>query len=151
MLRSVIDDPAQFDFVASPLCRATETMDIVRREMGLPVDGYRTEERLREINRGDWQGFIFTELVAERPDIRAAYETDRWNVQAPGGESFAMLNARIAEWLGEVTRDTVVVAHGGPMRCIRGMILGLSQDEIFMLPSPQDKVLRIKGTDLRWL
>lgn len=151
VLRSAIPDPSCFDFVASPLCRATETMEIARREMGLPARGYRTDDRLREVHRGEWQGHIFTDLMCTRPEVRLAYQEDRWNARPPGGESFAMLSARVTAWLREVTRDTVVVAHGGPMRCIRGVLLLLAPDEIFALPSPQDQVLRIDGADLRWL
>src|SRR6185503_9842367 len=33
------------DYVASPLERACETMQIVRRELGLPPDAFRTDDR----------------------------------------------------------------------------------------------------------
>lgn len=151
VLRAAISDPTTFDFVTSPLCRATETMEIVRREMGLPPRDYRTDDRLREVHRGEWQGHILADLISQRPEVRAAYQNGRWNVQPPGGESPAMLNARVLEWLDEVRRDTVVVAHGGPMRCIRGALMSLDTEETLALPAPQDLVLRIKGTDLHWL
>ena len=44
------DRAAQFDYVASPLQRASETMQILRAEMGLDSRTYRTDDRLMEIN-----------------------------------------------------------------------------------------------------
>ncbi|MEO1066982.1 MAG: histidine phosphatase family protein, partial [Pseudomonadota bacterium] len=46
-LRDLID-PADFDFVASPLSRTRDTMEIVRRAMGLDPMTYAMDERLRE-------------------------------------------------------------------------------------------------------
>src|SRR5262245_23995278 len=40
------------DYVASPLMRARETMEIMRDELALPREGYRTDDRLCEIHYG---------------------------------------------------------------------------------------------------
>src|SRR6478752_5939874 len=45
-----------YDFVASPLGRARETMELARAAAGLPPDAYRIEDRLKEICFGDWEG-----------------------------------------------------------------------------------------------
>ena len=55
-LAELIADPADFDFVASPLGRTRETMELVRAAMGLEPHGYRTDPRLIEVHFGDWQG-----------------------------------------------------------------------------------------------
>ena len=55
-LAELIADPAGFDFVASPLGRTRETMELVRAAMGLPPQAYRTDPRLIEVHFGDWQG-----------------------------------------------------------------------------------------------
>ncbi|HZL86046.1 MAG TPA: histidine phosphatase family protein, partial [Candidatus Krumholzibacteria bacterium] len=47
------------DYVASPLVRARETMEIMRREIGLARDGYRSDDRLREIHYGHWEGELW--------------------------------------------------------------------------------------------
>ena len=47
-LAAAIGEAGAFDFVSSPLVRASETMEIVRREMGLDPKAYRTDLRLRE-------------------------------------------------------------------------------------------------------
>lgn len=152
-LAEVIADPDAFDFVSSPLVRASETMEIVRREMGLDPAAYRTDLRLREFNLGKWQGEIYDELVGKYPALAAARERDPWNFRYPGdsSESYAMLSERVLEWLAEVERDTVVTAHGGVGRCIRRHLLGLDERAGYMLDAPQDKVLRIDGGALEWI
>ncbi len=51
-LRMLVGDRVdQFDFVASPLSRTRETMQLARREMGLDPLAYRTDDRSRAILR----------------------------------------------------------------------------------------------------
>jgi broad specificity phosphatase PhoE len=141
----------ELDYVASPLGRARETMEIMRREMDLPAQSYRTDDRLREIHYGHWEGELWTELPAKDPQGLAAREADRWGWQPRGGESYRALSERVARWVGEIDRDVVVAAHGGVMRVLRGLLLGLEPAEIFLLDVPQDKVLIFEAGSARWL
>jgi broad specificity phosphatase PhoE len=152
-LAAIIDDPASFDYISSPLVRASETMEILRRELGLDPKGYRTDRRLMEYNLGDWQGFLYDDIARDFPELIAKQESDPWNFLYPGegGESFAMLSARILECIGEIDRDTIVTSHGGVSRCLRRHYLGLDEAAAFKLDVPQDKVLRIEGTELSWI
>ena len=52
MLADLIDDPARFRYIASPIGRTRETMNLVRLELGLPSHGYETDDRLKEISFG---------------------------------------------------------------------------------------------------
>ncbi len=144
-------EAANLDYVASPLLRARETMELMRAEMGLPPQGYRTDDRLREIHYGHWEGELWNELPARDPRGFAAREADKWGWRPTGGESYRDLSERIAGWLGEVDRDTVVAAHGGVMRVLRGLSLGLDHAAIFLLDVPQDKVLVVEAGRTRWL
>src|SRR5581483_1314115 len=45
---------AKMAYVSSPLNRARETMEIVRRGLGLDPQGYATDPRLMEISYGAW-------------------------------------------------------------------------------------------------
>src|SRR5262249_56210928 len=106
------------DYVASPLKRARETMELMRRQLGLPAYGYRTDERLREIHYGHWAGELWHALPTTDPAGFAAREADRWGWRPTGGESYRELSERVAHWLSEVDRDAVVAAHGGVMRVL---------------------------------
>ena len=58
---------------------------------------------------------------------------------------------RVAQWLAEAERDTVVVSHGGVSKVLRGLILRLGGGEIAQLDVPQDKVLLVTADGVRWL
>jgi probable phosphoglycerate mutase len=152
-LAKAVGDPAGFDFVSSPLSRATETMEIVRRALALDPTAFSTDPRLREINVGDYQGRLTHEVFGDRAAHAGALAEDRWGFVHPGegGESYAMLYARVCDWLESVKRDTVVTAHGGVMRCLRRFVEGLDAEATLQMPVPQDKVLVIRAGALDWL
>ena len=111
-------DHAELPFVTSPLSRARETMELVRRALGATREGYALEERLRELGFGRWEGMTLDEMAADNPEIFEARNLDKWGVPAPDGESYASLQARVQLWLGSLAQDAVVVAHGGTMRAL---------------------------------
>ena len=153
ILRERIADPDDFDFVASPLDRTRETMEIIREQNGLPREGYRTNPQLMEIHFGAWQGSTWDELkLKNEAEITARFD-DAWNMVAPGqgGESFSMLSDRAVAWLRGVTSDTVVVTHGGVNRCVRGYLEKLPVTDIPHLDVPQDKVLVIEDGKTNWV
>ncbi|MDA7948423.1 MAG: histidine phosphatase family protein [Hyphomicrobiaceae bacterium] len=149
-LREIITQPADFEFVASPLSRTRETMEIVRREMGLGVENFRTDPALKEINYGNWEGFTMAELEATDPDAVKMRAADKWNSNVHGGESYAMLSERARNWFQSVDRDSVIVSHGAFSRCLRGHILGLEQREIINLEVPQDRFFSIRQGQIDW-
>jgi broad specificity phosphatase PhoE len=118
-------DPAQFDFVASPLGRTRETMQIVRGELGLDPESYRTDDRLTEISFGKWEGFTLDELRRLSPAAVDEREADKWGFTPPEAESYRTMSLRVITWYRDLAHDSVVVAHGG---VLRGLLvqLGLS-------------------------
>jgi len=139
------------DYVASPLLRARQTMEIVRAELGLAPEGYRIDERLREIDYGHWEGQLWYELPRIDPQGFAARKADTWGWQPKGGESYRMLSRRIAPWLADMKRDAVVASHGGVSKAVRGLVLQLASAEIPHLEVPQDKVLLVRAGSIEWL
>jgi probable phosphoglycerate mutase len=142
---------ASLDFVSSPLLRSRETMEIIRRELTLPPQAYRVDQRLAEIDYGHWEGRFWTELPHTDPEGFAARKADTWGWQPAGGESYRMLSERVAGWLAGVTGDAVVASHGGVSRVLRGLVLQLEPPRIFALDVPQDKVLVVRSGSVEWL
>ena len=143
-------EAAAFDFVASPLERTRQTMEIARGAMGLDPSAYRLDPILKEITFGNWEGYTAPELEARWPDQVTAREGDKWGFVPPLGESYQMLSIRIEGWLSRLERDTVVVSHGGVCRVLRGLLLGLDSDTTPNLDVPQDRIFVWNGT-ARWL
>jgi probable phosphoglycerate mutase len=109
-------DPADLDFVSSPLARAIRTMELLRPALGLASDGYRIEPRLIELSFGDWEGSTIALLHQNDPVRISQREHDKWHFVPPGGESYEMVAARMRGWYDSLERDTVATAHGGTAR-----------------------------------
>jgi broad specificity phosphatase PhoE len=115
---------------ASDLARARQTLDVLLagRAEGPPV---RLDPDLRELNFGAWEGLTYADIAA-RPEGPAVLAGER---AAPGGESLADLTVRVRRFLDRLERDgvaggdgaTLVVAHGGPLRVLLCLLLGLPQ------------------------
>jgi probable phosphoglycerate mutase len=152
-LATLIGNGESFDFVASPMRRTRETMELMREAMGLDPSGYRTDPRLVEISFGDWQGFTFAELEAHAPGSTDGRRHAKWDFQPPGegAESYEMLLERIRPWLDALRQPTVCVTHGGVMRCFFRLVTGISKQEAASLEIPQDRLLRLEGRSLEWL
>lgn len=151
LLEKLGPEAEALDFVASPLARARETMEIARREMGLAPHAYRVDARLSEINYGHWEGQYWHELPTTDPEGFAARAADLWGWQPNDGESYSMLTDRVALWLADMKRDAIVASHGGVSRALRGIVLKLTSADIFQLEVPQDKILIIRDGTASWL
>lgn len=151
VLRALLPDIATADFVSSPLGRARETMELVRRELGLPPERYAIDDRIKELNYGHWEGMLQDDLALIDPHGLAKRSVDPFRWRPDNGESYADLLARVVEWQAGVSRDTVVASHGGVSRCLRAHLLGLDPSLIPDLESPQDRVLVITAGEMSWL
>ncbi|MEM8838464.1 MAG: histidine phosphatase family protein [Pseudomonadota bacterium] len=138
-------------FVASPMARAIETMEIVRHNLGLEPQDYALDDRLMELSFGAWEGQTLADLVVKEPDLWQARRADKWNFVPPEGESYEMLTQRVAAWLDAVKEPSVVVSHGGVNRALRALLTGDRSNEMASAPTPQDQIMIVTGNDIRWL
>jgi probable phosphoglycerate mutase len=104
---------------SSDLVRASETAGIVGGRIGLEP---RLDWRLREGNRGSWEGRLFADVAREEPEAFAAWMRagDEWRF--PGGESLRVPRQRVSACVGEI-RGTgelpaLAVSHGGSIRAM---------------------------------
>jgi probable phosphoglycerate mutase len=111
-------DKSQIPFVASPLLRARATMELVRGTLQLPAQDYATDDRLREIGYGRWEGFTLAEMHAADPVFFARRLADKWRVAPEGGETYEAVQQRMSDWYAHLEADIVVVAHGGTARAL---------------------------------
>jgi broad specificity phosphatase PhoE len=109
---------AEFHFIASPLLRARETMEILRTGLGNAPGGYAIDSRLAEMSFGRWEGLTYAEVRTRDPGVLRTRERDKWNFRPPEGESYAELFERVRHWYAGVTGDIIVSAHGGVARAL---------------------------------
>ncbi len=150
LLKTLVEAPEDWRLVASPLGRAMASARLVCAGLGLPEDAIETDPRLKEMAFGEWEGLTPAEIQARHPEAWAARDADRWHYPRPGGESYALLAARVGAFLREVQEDAIVVGHGGAGRVLRGLYGRLSEAEILALDEPQDAIFRLtQGTVAR--
>lgn len=151
-LRTICPLYEDLAYAASPMRRTRETMEILREAIGLHPEGYRLDERLIEITFGAWEGMTWKEVRRAEPQLAALRERDKWNYAPPGGgESYAMLVDRIRPVLDDLTRDTVVVAHGGVARAFLSVCCGISSRQAASMDIWQGRVLVFEGRNHRWV
>jgi broad specificity phosphatase PhoE len=102
---------------ASDLSRARETAEIVGARIGLEPT---LDARLREANRGDWEGQRFVDLEREQPEGYAAWLRAGLEFRFPGGESLLDQQERVTAACRDIHATgrlpALVVCHGGSIR-----------------------------------
>ena len=146
-----IPEAAGFDFVASPLGRARETMEIARAAMNLDPKAYAVDPRLVEITFGELEGFTYQDIENREPGWLKMRDANKWEFLPPGGESYRMLHDRIIAWLETVRVPLVVVAHGGVGRVLRAHLLGLDKSASVAESFPQDRVFLWRDGQGAWV
>ncbi len=138
-----IENLERFQFFASPLSRARETLEIIRERLGLPRRRFMIDDRLIEIDLGDWNGKTPAEINAEAPGAFDRREDDKWNFEIPGGESYAEAAARTREFLMTLKGPALIAGHGASGRVLRGYLQGLKRDDVAHLKAPQDIAFKL--------
>lgn len=120
----------------SPLRRTRETSEILRtsyeQSTGLKLPEVVFDERLVELDFGDWEGQTWEEVHKNTPDILASWGVDWVNQSPPNGETFKQQCLRCQSWMkdwsatlsGESNASMMVVSHGGSIRALICLCLG---------------------------
>ena len=99
---------------SSPLSRAMQTALPIAAELGLPLQ---TDDRLKEIHAGIFQGLLWTEIERQEPEFAARWTLQDPDFVIPGGESRRALaergRAAFEAIRAKGDRRAAVVAHGG--------------------------------------
>ena len=150
-LRKLVPDFAGLDYVASPMQRARETMEILRETLSLPREGYRLDERLKELTFGDWEGLTWKEVRKQEREQAQMRERDKWGFVPPRGESYRMLAERLRPVLESLLPDAVVVSHGGVARAILALVGAVKPAEAALFEIWQGKILAVNGGTATWI
>ncbi len=143
ILRGIIDISNPPRFVSSPLGRARATMDQALDALRLPPDEYTTDERLVEIDLGEWTGTLADHVKVHDRERWEARQRDKWNIPCPGGESLSMAARRAREWIESIDCETVAISHGVFGKVLRATYIGLPAEEISGLEGPHGSVFRL--------
>jgi probable phosphoglycerate mutase len=144
-------DPGRLPWHVSPLGRTMETAILARTAIGLEPLGFLTDERLKELTFGRWEGHTWHDLKKRERDLARARKADKWNFVPPGGESYALLARRIEPWLAEMPDEAVIVSHGGVARVLLTMMGGVPMAEAPFQDIRQGEILCLKMGSNAWI
>ena len=150
-LAKLVAQPGHLPWVVSPLGRTVETALLARTAIGIDPPGFMTDDRLKELTFGRWEGETWHDLKKRERDLARARKADKWNFVPPGGESYALLAKRIAPWLECAPDEAVVVSHGGVARVLLTMLAGVSPLEAPYQEIRQGEVLSLVSGRHAWI
>lgn len=116
--------PAEFAglaWITSPLKRAVETARL------LGADDAARDDRLVEMDWGEWEGRHLDDLRRELGDLMRAWEAKGLDFRAPGGETPRQVQQRLLPFLAEraaAGQGAVAVAHKGIIRAVYAQATG---------------------------
>jgi broad specificity phosphatase PhoE len=134
--------------VVSPLTRARQTMDYVRREFDWPDGRIEVAPAVLELAFGIWEGRYFHEMAADPTYPKDLISHFRWRPKE--GESYADGLDRVTQWIGRIDGPTVIVAHGAIGRCLIGLVSDLSPEDMIKVRTPQGAFCRLENGQIDW-
>jgi probable phosphoglycerate mutase len=136
LLRVLLGPKPQLDLWSSPSGRALQTLAVIAEHLQLDWHQARTDDRLREIDIGEWGGLYYADVAAQAgPIIDPA--AGLFSRRPPGGEYYDDVALRLRAWLddtGDETGDRLIVMHGMSSRVLRGLLTGAAIREGFAAP-----------------
>jgi probable phosphoglycerate mutase len=129
--------------VASPLGRARQTAEIICANR--KSTSFETDDRLREISLGSWDGLYRDEIEARSPGIFETHGPYEWYFHSTDGERYDAFHARLSAFLDDALArpKLIIVAHGVVSRVLRGLYAGMPREAALSLPVPQDSIFRL--------
>lgn len=133
----------KFDKVySSDLKRAYQTAEIILNKKKITIT--KTED-LREISYGEWEGRLLKEIKTEYKEALQKWWSNPLKAKIPGGESISKFRKRVEKFYNKIIfevkdKNFLVVSHGGPVRLLVALCLGLS--------FPNIRTLRVDNVSL---
>lgn len=149
-LSNLLGKAEDYEFISSPLSRARETMEIIRKQMGLEIGAYAIDDLLIEISYGDFEGVTQPEIKARDRELYYYRKNNAWIFRPENGESQQDVLQRVSAWYQslDAKKSYIVTAHGAIGRVMRHHLAGIPTDDVARFAFPQDKVfLFSKGTE----
>ncbi len=131
--------------------RALQTLAVIAEHIGADWHSANTDDRLQEIDVGDWSGKSYAEIGREQGEFMDK-EAGLFTVRPPNGEWYDDIATRLNAWIAETGHergDRLVLMHGMSARVLRGILLELPVDPRFGAPIadnlPQGTMVMIGG------
>jgi len=132
----------KIDFIfVSPLLRTQETAEILAEKLGVAKENIITDDRLKEIQTGEFNGRPIQEYRGYFSDFK-----ERFTKAPKGGENFMDVKDRVGELLYEVdsmyaNKNILFVSHEDVLWMLSGVATGLNTDECLSMWGQRDEFI----------
>ena len=127
------------DFIySSPLKRARQTAEILIEYLEIPLI---LESRFMEIDQGEWQTKLRSEIESSYPDLFRQWETVPWEVTPPNGEHLTQVQERVINAVKDIInrhpdQSVGILSHRIPIALMKLNFQKLDPDIIRTLELP---------------
>ena len=131
-MHATVADRSWDHIISSPLHRCLDFAQLINRETGIP---FSTGANWQEIDFGDWEGKTAEQIDAD--SLMRFYQNPLKNTP-DNGESYTDFSSRINQsWESLIKahcgKHILVITHGGVIRSLFSLLLGLPVEKIFNL------------------
>ncbi len=138
----------KFDRIyASPMERTRRSAEIIFGERAVETPEIIYDDRLKELNFGEWENRTIEEIAAESPESAKIWHDKLATMSFPGGESISSKKQQIAgfyrELLSAEPEQPAVVTHGGIIVQFLCLVLGLRDEQAWRLLPPRGSLTRV--------
>lgn len=119
----------------SPRKRTFESAEMIAAAHGRGVE---VENRLCEIDFGDFEGLTYDDIAERYPEIYRRWMERPWEVEFPNGESFSVMRSRVTGAVAALLdrhagQSVALVTHGGVIRIVLADALSIPPANIFRI------------------
>lgn len=120
---------------------------------GISVDN--KEERINEINFGEWEGLSWDQIEAKYPKQSQQYIESPGNFTFPAGESFNDVVIRSLAFINSINdhNQIVLVTHAGVIRSLMSKLFKIPLNNVFSFQIDYGRLVKLEknGNDWRLL
>lgn len=112
----------------SPIKRARTTTELLCQK--LSINHFLVDDRLKEINFGDWEGQKYEEINAKNPQLYQTYKNqpEKFDFKQINGEGYQNVQSRFKSFVEELLEQNddpvLIVSHGAALQAAISGLLG---------------------------
>ena len=130
----------------SDLRRTEQTAEPLARAQGLEV---RVDRRLREIDQGEWQGLLISEIQSRYADEFRRRRENPLEVAPPGGETALQVRERVLAAVQDILsahpgQTVAIVSHGFALAVIRAYFQGVPIGKVWELVPKNGAIVELE-------
>jgi alpha-ribazole phosphatase/probable phosphoglycerate mutase len=132
--------------ISSPLSRCLAFATELSQDSKIPLE---TDDRLKEIGFGEWQGKTSEEITRFDPGVVQRFYRDPTTYRPDGAEGLAEFRTRVTQALRDILdrhagQHVLVICHAGIIRMALAQILEIPLSNLFRIKVANASVTRVE-------